>query len=90
MLEAYGAGPYTGRELPDLRNRFFATAASQTQRADFQNFQLETQLRKAFLITTQNIFRQKTVEVEREAMTFEASHHTVIPSNFLQQDLVNC
>ena len=66
MLEACGLAPYTDRELLNLQNRFFAAAAaSQT----FQHFQLETQLRKAFLITNQNIFGQKTVEVEREAMS---------------------
>ena len=59
-LEACGLAPYTGSELRDLQNRFFA--ASQT----FQHFQLETQFQKAFLIRGQNIFGQKKLKAMKQ------------------------
>ena len=69
MLEACGPPPYTGRELLDLQNRFLPALVGAPASQTFQHFQLETHLQKAFLITDQNIFGQKTVEVEREAMS---------------------
>ena len=91
MLEAYGVGPYTGRELPDLQNRFFCHSSSKSNPARIlPKISVGNTITKGVPDHDSKYFWAKTVEVEREAMTFEASHHTVIRSSFLQQHLVNC
>ena len=73
MLEACGSEPYTGGELPNLRNRFLPQhrPTGRAGKAGVPNFSVGNTIMKGVPDHGPNIFGQKSVEAKRKAMTLE-------------------
>ena len=93
MLEACGCEPYTGRELPDLRNRFLPQhrptnrASGQTRGPEIFSWKHNHERRSW---SRPKYFWAKKCRSKAQSNDFGASHHTLIRSSFLQQQLVYC